>query len=80
MMSDTEKQPKILLDKRDFERIGELAIKTYIAKGFPKYLGRNKEAVGDKKAEAMNLCLIEATIAYLNSKDLLKQVPKFNYQ
>lgn len=71
---------KKLFDKRDFDRICELAQKRYIHMGFPKYLGFEKEAVGEKKQEAMNLCLIEATITYLNSKEYLKDLPKFNYQ
>lgn len=45
---------------------------------FPIYLGSKKQKVLD--TDLPNLCVIEATIEFLNKNDCLKKMPKFDKQ
>ena len=71
-------QGTMLLDKNDYELIKSIAHREYIDKAFPKYLGKNLREVS--AIEARVLCIIEATISYLISKDVFNRKPKFDYR
>ena len=68
----------LLLEKYDFEMIKSGAITLYTEKKWPKKLGKYEDDIVGN--EVPKVCLIESTITYLNSKDCLKKLPKFNYK
>lgn len=71
-------QGTILLNKYDYDLIKSNATRELIDKAFPKYLGDNKREVSPQEANV--LCIIEATIGYLHSKDCFNKTPKFDYR
>ena len=71
-------QGTMLLDKGDFDMIRSFAHKEFLDKAFPKYVGSNRREISH--TEANMLCIIEATISYLYSKDCLNKLPKFDYK
>lgn len=70
----------VMLDREDFDRIVSYAKTEYTEKAFPKYLGNGDKIIGDYNNEAVNLCIIEATITLLNIKKCFKKLPKFDYR
>lgn len=68
----------ILFDKQDFDRIKGQATKLYLDRAWPKKFNNSYSDIST--SEAPNACMIEATIGYLNGKDCLKKLPKFNYK
>lgn len=62
--------------RRDFDMIKENATRLFIDSAFPKQFNNSYSKI--TAAEAANFCLIVSTIAYLNSQDCLKKLPKFD--
>lgn len=71
-------QGTMLMDKHDFDMIKSFAHREIIDKAFPKYVGSNRREISAQEANV--LCIIEATISYLYSKDCLNKLPKFDYK
>ena len=67
-----------VMDKTDFNEINGLAKKNVIELSMPVRLGRLETSVSE--SEAVNLCIIESTISYLNKNGCLKKLPKFDYK
>lgn len=65
-----------LMDHQDLINIITSAKGSFANDTFPVYLGDKKIKVSP--GDLSNLCLIESTIGYLNSKDCLKKMAKFN--
>lgn len=68
----------ILLDKSDFDAIKSQAVRLYVDRSFPKYVGPTKRVISSEEANI--LCLIESTISQLHLKECLKKLPKFDYR
>jgi hypothetical protein len=67
-----------LLTKYDFDMIKSNAIKLFTDRAWPKKFNNSYQEVSGQ--EAPNFSLVESTISYLNSKDCLKKMPKFDYK
>jgi len=68
----------VLFNKQDFERIKGNGIALYNDRAWPKKF--NNSYLEISASEAPHMCWVEATIAYLNGKDCLKKLPKFDYK
>lgn len=69
-------QSEYLMDSSDLLRIITLSKTIFANKTMPIYLGEKNKRVSD--GDQANLCIIEATIAFLNSKECLKKIAKFD--
>lgn len=67
-----------MMDYIDLNNIISHAKNSFSTKTFPVFLGDKKRKV-DESYQA-NLCVIESAIAYLNDKECLKRIPKFDYK
>ena len=67
-----------LMDHYDLQAIIERAKSVFSKKTFPCYLGYKSYRVYEN--DQSNLCVIEAVITHLNSKECLSKIPKFNYK
>lgn len=70
------KKEYLLFNRKDFYAIKEHAISGYKDKAFPKHFNNSYSKISP--AEAPNFYLVEAVIAYLKSKDILKKDVKFD--
>ena len=69
---------KVLLDKDDFEAIKSLALREYLDKSYPKYVGKDLREIGHDEANVLSI--IEATMRFLETKDVFSKKPEFDYQ
>jgi hypothetical protein len=67
-----------MMDKVDFNNIIGLAKKGIVDIALPAKLGKSDIPV--LETEIPNLCIIEATIGFLNKNGCLKKLPKFDYR
>ncbi len=67
-----------MMDKHDLDSIVSMAKNKFATKTFPVHLGDKKRKVYE--AEQANLCIIESTVGWLNKKDCLKRLAKFDYR
>jgi hypothetical protein len=67
-----------IMNISDLNDIVGYAKSIYAQKTFPAFLGYEKKKIEQHKQA--NLCVIESTIRYLNQKDCLKKMPKFDYR
>lgn len=65
-----------LFSRRDFDLIKSNAIQLYKDLDFPKDFRDHYNSIST--SEAPNFCLVLSTIIYLEHKDCLKSMPKFN--
>lgn len=67
---------ELLLDSQDLMKIVDDARQIFSNKTMPIFLGKLKKRVSE--TDQVNLCMIESTIMFLNSRDSLKRSPKFD--
>lgn len=67
-----------VMDYHDLSSIVSHAKGVFTNKNFPVFLGKKKRRVYE--SEQANLCMVEATVSYLNKNDCLKKLPKFDYK
>jgi hypothetical protein len=65
-----------VMDHHDLINIISNAKGSFANNTFPIYLGDKKIQVSP--SDLSNLCVIESTVSYLNNKECLKKMPKFN--
>ena len=63
-------------DKSHFDNIKSSAIQLFKDKAYPKKFNNSYREFSTQ--EAPNVCLVEATIAYLHAQDCLKKLPTFD--
>ena len=64
------------MDNHDFNKIIGSAKQKFATDTFPVFLGPRRVKV--PPGDLPNLCVIEATIGFLNKNDCLKKIPKFD--
>lgn len=73
-----EDEKEVLLDKKDYDQIKSFAQHDIINKSFPKHVGEERrELTAD---DARVVVIIEATLSFLKSKNLLEKDVKFDYK
>ncbi len=68
----------VLFDKSDLDMIKSLAHSRWLDKAGRAYLGKKRIEVSGGDIDVLRM--VEGTIVYLNSKDCLKKLPKFDYK
>lgn len=69
-------QAELLLDAHDLAVIVNNAKSIFASQSMPVHVGPNKRLISP--VDLPNLCVIEATIEFLNKKDCLKKMIKFD--